>query len=138
MPFYTKQDFFLDNLFEFDSHQWLTPPIMARIENTPEDLESVALELQTAVDQLKSMATAMRECNMPHVLIHGSTHRNLHIPAVIEWVDKTALEVKSQIKAFTSGVLSRPEIRKRYNENQKLAAAKKPFTPKQMAKKKSE
>ena len=103
---------------------------MARQEHTPEILESIANELLKAANTLKSLAASMRLHNMPHALIHGTTSRNFHLPAVLDWVGKTNVDAKTQIRAFVAGVQSKAELQKKYNDKKKLAAAKIPWKPK--------
>lgn len=100
---------------------------MARNEFTPKDIDSIADELSDAVTSLRSLAESLRKANMPHALIHGTTTQNFHIPAVLDWIGKINVDIKTQIRAFAAGIQSRAELNKRYNERQKLAAAKKPF-----------
>ncbi|WP_010583075.1 hypothetical protein [Schlesneria paludicola] len=110
---------------------------MARNEHSPEDLERIAAELTEACDRLRAVAKSMKDAEMPQVLIHSATQLNLHIPEVIQWAEKTEVDAKAQLRSFVAGVESKVEIRKRYNANQKAAAAKKPW-PKKAAKKKAE
>ena len=108
---------------------------MARQEHTPEILESIANELLDASNMLKDLAALMRSHNMPYVLIHGATSKNFHLPAVIDWVGKTNVDTKTQIRAFVAGVQSKAELQKKYNEKKKIAAAKVPWKPKAEKKK---
>ncbi|WP_397570447.1 hypothetical protein [Schlesneria sp. T3-172] len=107
---------------------------MARNERTPEEFESIARELSEASAAMLAAAAAMREQGMPHALIHGSTTLNRFLPAVLQWVDKTTADVKTQLRAYASGVPSHAELMKQQNETAKKAAAKKPFTPKKTGK----
>ena len=108
---------------------------MARHEHTPEKFESIAEELIQAANSLKVMAASMRDADLSHALVHGTLSQKTHLPAIIEWVDKTCVDVKSQIRAKKEGVPSNAELHILKNENAKLAAAKKPFTPQGVKKK---
>lgn len=98
---------------------------MARNEYTADKIESLARELTESSEALMSLAKSMREAGTPHVLIHGTTAENFHMPAVIEWVGKTTADARTQIRAYIAGIQSRAEFNKKHNENQKLAAAAK-------------
>ena len=103
---------------------------MARHEHTHEVFDSIADGLLDGAKTLKSIAATMRESGIPHVLIHGSASKNLYLPAVLDWIEKTNAEVKMQIRAYLTGVQSKAELQKQKNANQKLAAAKKPWMKK--------
>ena len=108
---------------------------MARQEHTPDKFESIVNELLEASNTLKSLAGLMRLHNMPFALIHGTTSQNFHLPAVLDWVGKTSVDTKTQIRAFAAGVQSKAELQKKYNDKKKLAAAKTPWKPKAAKKK---
>ena len=100
---------------------------MARNEHTPEQLEAIAAELHDAVNTLNELAALMRQHGMPHALIHGTTSQNFHIPAVLEWVGKTNVDVRSQLRAYLAGIRSRAEIQVEKNRAQQAAEAQKPW-----------
>jgi len=100
---------------------------MARNSQTPETFESLATELSAGVDTLMAIAKLMRDNAMPSALVHSTTSQNRYIPAVLDWIEKTSADVKTQLRAYLAGVQSDAERRKQYNDNQKLAAAKKPW-----------
>jgi hypothetical protein len=108
---------------------------MARSDHTADEFESLAKELASGVEALKAIAKLMRDNEMPSALVHGTSSQNRYVPLVLNWIEKTSSDVKMQLRAYLAGVQSDAERRKRYNENQKLAAAKKPW-PKKSTKKK--
>ena len=108
---------------------------MARQEHTPEKFDAIADELLEASNTLKSLAELMRSHNMPFALIHGTTSQNFHLPAVLDWVGKTNVDTRTQVRAFVAGVQSKAELQKKYNDKKKLAAAKVPWKPKATKKK---
>ena len=99
--------------------------------------ETIAAELSSGVDALNALAKLMKDNGMASALIHGTTSQSRYVPAVLDWIEKTSADVKTQLRAKLAGVQSEVERRKQYNENQKLASAKKPFTPKATKKKPS-
>ena len=107
---------------------------MARNKHTPGQFEAMANELSDASSVLKAIAKLMREHEMPDALIHGSMTQNRYVPALLEWVGNTNADVRTQLRAYLAGVQSSAEVQKQQNENQKLAAAKKPW-PKAVKKK---
>lgn len=109
---------------------------MARNEHTPEDLDKLADEAIAAFNRLRAIAGAMRESQMPVILLQSATATNLHLPELIRWAEKSEVDARAQIRSFVSGQESTVAIRKRYNQNQKAAAAKKPW-PKKATKKKA-
>ena len=90
---------------------------MARQEHTPEKFEAIANELLEASNTLKSLAELMRSHNMPFALIHGTTSQNFHLPAVLDWVGKTNVDTRTQVRAFVAGVQSKAELQKKYTDN---------------------
>lgn len=48
---------------------------------------------------------------------------NVHLPATTEFAMKVQLDSISQLRAFTSGTVSRVETRMKYHASQKLADA---------------
>lgn len=98
---------------------------MARNSHTPDTFDSLASELSAGAETLKAIAKLMRDNGMPSALIHGTTSQNRYVPAVLDWIEKTSADVKTQLRAYLAGVQSDAERRKEYNNNQKLAAAKK-------------
>ncbi|WP_010581920.1 hypothetical protein [Schlesneria paludicola] len=109
---------------------------MARHEHTAEQFESIANDLAKAIETINATVATMREAGMPHALVHGSSPKNQHLPAVLDWIEKVNAEVKMQARAYLSGVASQAELLKQKSDNQKAAAAKKPW--KKAAKKKAE
>jgi hypothetical protein len=114
---------------------FVSNPRMARNNHTPDQFETIANELVEASNTLKMIVKLMRDNGMPNALIHGSVIQNRYLPAVLDWVGKTNADVRAQLRAYLTGVLSDAEFQKQQNANQKAAAAKKPFTPKPTKKK---
>ena len=108
---------------------------MARNEQTPEMFEAIADDLASGAEALRALAKLMRDGGMPSALIHGTTSQNRYVPAVLDWIEKTGADVKVQLRSHIAGVQSYAAKRKQYNENQKLAAAKKPWAKKAVKKK---
>jgi hypothetical protein len=108
---------------------------MARNERTPEQFDAIAKELSEASMAVAAISGLIKESGMPHALIHGSTTLNKHLPALMEWINKTMGDVKNQSRAYLTGTQSSAEFQKQQSDKQKLAAAKKPW-PKKTAKKK--
>jgi hypothetical protein len=108
---------------------------MARNRRTPQHLEEIALKLSATADTLRGIAASMREGGLPDALVHSSMQEHTHIPAIEDWADKLIVDVRSQVRAYVAGVQSKAELHQLKNDNQKLAAAKKPW-PKKAAKKK--
>ncbi len=79
----------------------------------------------------------MRESGLPNALIHGSSPKNVYLPAVLDWIEKAHADVKMQSRSYLMGVVSQAELHKQKTASQKAAAAKKPW-PKKAAKKKAE
>ena len=74
---------------------------------------------------------------MPDALVHATLPENTHIPAIVDWIDKLKIDVRSQLRAYLAGVQSHAELHKQKTAYQKAVAAKKPW-PKKAAKKKPE
>lgn len=110
---------------------------MARNEHTAETFDTLADELAECVSTLRAISAQMKESGIPHALIHGSTPQKIYVPSLIEWIDKTQADVKTQIRSYLTGMQSKAEVHKQRNEVRKAAAAKKPW-PKKAAKKKAE
>ena len=98
---------------------------MARNERTAEQLESIASQLLDTSNSLKDIASSIRDGGMPAALVHATLVENTHIPAVIDWVDKLKIDVRSQLRAYLAGIQSNAERSKQHHVRQKLAAAKK-------------
>jgi hypothetical protein len=98
---------------------------MARNEHTPEDLDKLADEAAAAFNRLRAIAESMRQSKMPTILLQSATATNLHLPELIRWAEKSEADARAQIRSYLNDQESTVAIRKRYNQNQKLAAAKK-------------
>ncbi|WP_397569061.1 hypothetical protein [Schlesneria sp. T3-172] len=99
---------------------------MAREEHSPEKFEAIAKELSDAAAVLSDLAETLRSHKMPHVLIHGSTNENFHLPAVLDWVGKTNIDSRTQLRAWLNGIQSKAELQRKYNDRKRKAAAKRP------------
>ena len=97
---------------------------MARNEHTPDEFEAVATELAKAIETLNATVALMRETGMPTALVHGSAPKNLYLPAVLDWIEKTSADVKMQARSYLTGVQSQAELHKLKSDSQKRAAAK--------------
>lgn len=131
---------FLRNFFKtsetiLNDLETMSNPRMARTEQTAEQFESIVQDLEKGIATLKATAKLIRESGMPHALIHGSAPKNHYLPAVLDWIEKTSADVKMQSRAYLAGVTSQAELHKQKSDNQKLAAAKKPFKAKATKKK---
>ena len=100
-------------------------PVMARNERTPDEFDLIAKELLEASKALSAAAALMRSKGMPHALIHGEATINRFLPSVLQWVDKTSADVKTQLRSYLSGVMSNAELMKQQSESKKKLAAKK-------------
>lgn len=109
---------------------------MARSRRTPSEIDAIASQLIEAGNSLAAIAASLSEANMPDVLIHATLPENTHIPAIIDWVDKLKIDVRSQLRSYLNGVTSAAERRKLQNDNEKRAAAKKPVPTKKAGSKK--
>ena len=98
---------------------------MARNQHTPEELEKIATEISEVSDRLRGIANSMRQAKVESVLIHSATHLNFHIPEIIRWAEKSEVDARSQIRAILAETEPKVVAKKRYNDKQKLAAAKK-------------
>ena len=98
---------------------------MARNDQTPEDFEKFAEELSKGAKTLKSIAANMRKNDLSTALVHGSTVRNIYVPSLLDWIEKTSADVNSQIRASLAGVKSNAELMKEQSDNQKRATGKK-------------
>ena len=108
---------------------------MARQQRTADDFEAIAEQLLESSNVIRAIGATMRDAGMPSALVHATLPENTHLPAIVDWIDKLKVDVRSQLRAFVSGVPSDAERRIKQTENQKLAAAKKPLTPKTARKK---
>lgn len=99
---------------------------MARTDMTADDFDRLSADLVNCASKLRDIAASMRKSEIPSALVHGSTAKNIYIPSLMDWIDKTGADINTQIRSYLSGVPSNAELMKRQTENQKLAAAKKP------------
>lgn len=99
---------------------------MARNHYSPEQLERIADELVDAASLLRDTASALRQNDVPQVLLHGTMSIQTHVPAISDWSGKVSLDAKAQIRAYLAGVPSRAEIHIKQNEQAKTSAARKP------------
>lgn len=98
---------------------------MARTYRTAEQFEAVAKQLSDSAQALIDIASSMRESQLPEALVHVTLPENTHLPAIIDWIDKLKIDVRSQVRAFQSNAKSNAERRKQSYEIEKLAAARK-------------
>lgn len=82
-----------------------------------------------------ALAKLKEESGLSSALIHGTTYQSRYIPAVLDWIEKLSGDVKSQLRANKAGVISDVERRRQYNDNAKMAAARKRDTTKAKQKK---
>ena len=99
---------------------------MARNQRTPEQFEAIADQLLASSNTLREVATSMREGGMPDALVHATLPENTHIPALVDWIDKLKIDVRSQLRSYLAGVQSPAELHKHKSDNQKRASGKKP------------
>lgn len=99
---------------------------MARNQHSPEELEKIATEIGEACDRLRGIASSMRVAKVDSVLIHSATQLNFHIPEIIRWAEKSEVDARAQIRSILAENEPKVVAKKRYNDKQKLAAAKKP------------
>lgn len=103
--------------------------LMSRHEYKPENLELIANDLLEASKALNCIVDSMRSAGLECALIHGTLPHKTHLPAVLAWVDKIGIDVKSQIRAKREGVPSSAELHKQKSEKQKQSSARKKKPP---------
>ena len=98
---------------------------MARNNHTAEQIEAIAKELIEAAQSLTTIATAMRENDLEHALIHGTMSQKTHLPALVNWIDKACFDIGVQIKAKNAKIPSIAGIIKEKAAKQKSKSGKK-------------
>lgn len=99
---------------------------MAREETSPDQLETLGNQLAAVAKSIIDLAEQLKKQGVPNVRLHLGKLTNIIIPSLEHWLDVAELNSKEDVRAYLRGVESPSAIQKRYDENRKRAAAKKP------------
>lgn len=98
---------------------------MAREETTVEDLEKLARALSGVSGAVDSMIKQMKENDVPSVRLHLAMLTKRLLPQLEHWADIAQLHSRDDVRSYLAGIESPSAAQRRYNENRKLASAKK-------------
>lgn len=99
---------------------------MAREDTTPEQIESLAALLSGISTSIAGIAAQLKQNKVPTARLHLGTLTNVLIPQIEHWLDVAQSNANEDVRSFLRGIEPRSKIQKRYDQNRKRAAAKKP------------
>lgn len=77
-----------------------------REDRTPQEIQEYADTLLRLGNQIQKIVTAMKDVELPTLLVHGDSAVNRYLPALRKWASSLEVDCELQIRAYKKGVAS--------------------------------